>query len=174
MPAAPNERLLSGGDTAMGIQYMALTAGVTATFVLGVLAWIPGALDQFLPTQPSWLKALPLLAIIGGVAGWKYVTNLCTVYLTPHGLRITRGPTEILVPMNQIKEVRRPPRVTVQYGAAPSQTSSTDMITLTFRERTPLGTSIKFLAPLIGAQAVVDEIRRRAGFQPSGESWPKE
>jgi hypothetical protein len=109
-PPKPNERLVSGGDTTVGIYYLTLAASVAVTLTVGVLAWIPGALDRYLTTQPGWLKALPLLAIVVGSAGWIYMKNLCTVYLTPNGLRITRGKTEILVPMDQIKEVTRSPR----------------------------------------------------------------
>jgi hypothetical protein len=167
MPTDSNDRLVSVDASTLSFQSVGLTVTVIVFLVIGILAWIPGALDRFIDPQPWWFKTFPLLGVIFGVFGRLYLRAMCTVYLTPDGLRLIRGGTEILVPMTLVKKVDWVP----DYDKTDTSARS---ITIRFRERTPFGTSIQFLAPTSGdvsPRDLVDELRRRAGFLPSGEAW---
>ena len=168
MPADANDRLVSVDASTLSFQYVGLIATVIVCVVLGIWAWIPGTLDLLIYPQPWWFKTFPFLGVIVGVLGRKYLRTMCTAYLTPDGLRLIRGGTEILVPMTLVKKVDWVPD-------DDTTETSTRTIWITFRERTPFGTSIRFLAPTQGdvsPRALVDELRRRAGFSPSGQPWP--
>jgi hypothetical protein len=168
MAADPNDRLISVDASTLKFQYIVLTVTVIVIVVIGILAWIPGTLDRFIDPESWWFKTFPVLGVIVGLLGRVSLGTMCTVYLTPNGLRLTRGGTEILVPMTLVKQVDWAP--TDSDNAA----DSTRAITIWFRERTPFGTSIVFVAPTqgdVGARDLVDELRRRAGFLPSGQAW---
>lgn len=146
--AHPNERPLSS-DAAAGLQ-TGMAIGIGVLFVgIGVIAWFPGLDLQLLGNPlPSVAKAFPAVGVLSvGVFLW-FTRQRCDVYLTPHGLRIVRGTTEILVPMDQNQTVEREHNV-----RGPDRTNS---ISVTFRDRTPLGQSIRFVAPMVGAQHVVE------------------
>ncbi|HTA73326.1 MAG TPA: hypothetical protein VK733_03585 [Gemmatimonadaceae bacterium] len=168
MAADPNDRLISVDASTLKFQYIVLTVTVSVIVVIGILAWIPGTLDRFIDPESWWFKTFPMLGVIVGLLGRVSLGTMCTVHLTPYGLRFTRGGTEILVPMTLVKQVDwvRPDSDDTADG--------TRTITIWFRERTPFGTSIQFLAPTQGdvsPRDLVDELRRRAGFLPSGQSW---
>jgi hypothetical protein len=114
-----------------------------------------------LPDAAKWFPAIAVATLALFVA---LARRQCSVYLATHGLRIVRGKKEILVPMNQIHKVEREIRTDVSSGAR----SRTNTIIVTFREPTPLGRSIRFLAPFLHAQGLVDELCHRAGFVPNG------
>jgi hypothetical protein len=168
MAADPNDRLVSVDASTLRLQYVGLIVTVIVFVAIGILAWIPGTLDRLIDPQPWWFKTFPLLGVIVGLLAWVNLGTMCTVYLTPYGLRLTRGGTEILVPMTQVKQVDWMP------PDSDDTANSARTITIWFRERTPFGTSIQFLAPTLGdvsPRDLVDELRRRAGFLPSGQSW---
>jgi hypothetical protein len=162
MPPGPNERQLHS-NSATGIQNGVAISVAIFCAALGVIAWFPG-LDQRLldRTLPDTLKWFPALAVVTLILYFVLASRQCEVYLTPHGLRIVRGKTEIAVPMSQIKTVER--RVVT---SADGNRSRDNTIIITFRDPTPLGASIQFLAPLLHTQSLVDELRRRAGFLSS-------
>jgi hypothetical protein len=168
MAADPNDRLVSVDASTMKFQYVVLTVTVIVIVAIGILAWIPGTLDRFIDPESWWFKTFPVLGVIVGLLGRVSLRTMCTVYLTPHGLRLKRGRTEILVPMTQVKQVDWEP------PDSDAAANSTRAITIWFRAGTPFGTSIVFLAPNqgdVGPRDLVDELRRRAGFLPAGQSW---
>lgn len=161
MPPGPNERQLSS-DAAAGIQN-GIAISVAILFIaLGVMAWFPNLSERLLDRSlPDTLKWFPAIAVPTLVLYFVLASRKCEVYLTPHGLRIVRGKTEILVPMNRIKTVERDVAMNDGYR------SRTNTIIVTFREPTPLGASIQFLASPLHSQSLVEELRRRAGFLSS-------
>jgi hypothetical protein len=158
MPAGPNERQLSS-DAALGIQNgIAISVGFMAA-AIGALAWLPELAQRLIGGPlPDVLKWFPAFAVGTLVLYTWQASQRCTVYLTPHGLRIVRGKHQIVVPMNQVAKVER------QVVTTSGRRSRSNAINVTFREATPLGASIQFLAPVLHAQSVVDELRKRAGF----------
>lgn len=106
MPADPNDRLLSASNTTMDFQYAGVALSAAVFAMIGILAWIPGALDRFIDTQPWWLKTFPAFGIIGGV------------------------------PMNQVKKVDRYGNWSISIGGGTGNNTGDRTISITFRERT--------------------------------------
>jgi len=161
-PEPPTDRRLSS-DVAVGVQTGIAIALTIATAAVGVIAWLPGLQERLTGSDwPSPVKAMPVFAIAVAALVWYQNGRMCDVYLTPHGLRIRRGSTEILVPLNQVKRVWQDPSMGRNRG------DQLDRIMIEFRAPTALGASIQFSPTYrllrIGDHPLVDELRRRAGL----------
>ncbi|HTA72771.1 MAG TPA: hypothetical protein VK733_00800 [Gemmatimonadaceae bacterium] len=152
-PTSPDERQISR-SALTGLHGVIATMLAIPLFAVGLVAWIPGLDERLLghPLPPIATMAPVLAAGILGLAT-MFSRQRCRVYLTPIGLRIVSGRTEILVPMSQIQTVEH----------------DTNTIVVTFREPTPLGSSIRFPFLSIGliGPSVVDDLRQRAGLPVS-------
>lgn len=153
MPPSPDERQISR-STLTGLRGVITIMLAIPLSVVGLVAWIPGLDERLLghPLPPIATVAPVLAAGILGL-GTMFSRQRLLLYLTPLGLRIVTGQTEILVPMSQIQRVE----------------SDNDTILVTFGEPTPLGSSIRFpfLPTWFIGPSVVDDLRQRAGLPVS-------
>ena len=153
LPPSPDERQISR-SALTGLHGVIATMLAIPLIAVGLVAWIPGLDERLLghPLPPIATMAPVLAAGILGLAT-TFSRQRCRVYLTPIGLRIVSGKTEILVPMSQIQTVEH----------------DTNTVLVTFREPTPLGSSIRFpvLPTWFLGPSVVDDLRQRAGLPVS-------